>query len=229
LDRWFRLCIAFAYKISNNFRYDGEDISKIKIEAFEGNTLNLMIGDEDLFNDNYYDHIFEVDNFEIIKMDDDYYMNEVQLEITESETDKISLTIRARATGKTYKIADRNAKEIEYGIRQDGNTLYLDEFLKLPQGVPYLDQSISLELKVPLGYKIVIDDNMYRLLYHDRHYRYNHRRLDRYFEMTKDGLEKIEQIIEDEIDDIGRDEKIIHGGGFHKLGFSMFNHIAYTI
>lgn len=195
------LCVVFAYKITNQFRYEGDDISKIKIEAFEGNTLNLFIGDEDYFNDNYYDHIFEIDEFEVIKMDDDYYMNEVHLEITESETEQINLIIHARAAGKTYKTADRNASDIEYGFKQDGNKLYFNEFFRLGHNIPYLDQSISLELRVPVGYKIHIDDDIYRLLYHHRYYRYKHRQLDKYFEMTEEGLEEIERFIDDTLDE----------------------------
>lgn len=232
----FALCIAFAYRISNNFRYDGIDISKVKIEQFEGKVLKLNVGDMKFFNNSYYDNVFEVDNFEVIKVDETYYMNEVQLEITESESDQITVIIESRATGKTYNLADRNAKDINYGFRQDGSSLYFDEYIKMPQEMPYLDQSVSIELKVPVGFTIEMDDDIHRLLYHHRYYRYNHRRFDRYFEMTEDGLEKledglreIEDIIDEKIDDIGEATEPIRSGSFHKLGFSMLNNIAYTL
>lgn len=218
------LCAVFSYKISNNFRYEGRSVTKIQIDKFEGNTIKLKVGDEALFDNNFFQEIIEIDNFEVIKMNHDYYMNEVHLDITESDNDQISLTIHANANGRTYNIADRNAKEIEYGFKQERNTFYFDEFLKLPREIPYLDQSIWLEFKVPVGYNIDMDLDFHKLIDHYRYYRY-HRRYNRYYKMTIDGLEKIEEIIDETIDDIGKREKSIYGSAFSKLGFSMFNHI----
>lgn len=189
------LTISFSYKMFHNFRYEVEDKEEYAIEQPAGNEIFLSAQDSyDKSYFSYYDFI-EIDDLEIAISKDGYYINQTRLEIRKSYNDKISLIKHSTARGRTGFEAKERAERTEYYFEQDGNRFIFDDFYMIPKDVIWADQKIWLELRIPEGTKIRMDDNIYKLLKnHSRYYYYSWS--DRDYIMTDDGLEKFKEFKE---------------------------------
>lgn len=64
------------------------------------------------------------------------------------------------AKGNTYKIATDRAAKINYALKQDTTSLIFDSAFQLSEGERYRDQEVDITLFLPVGTKLVINDNL---------------------------------------------------------------------
>ena len=64
------------------------------------------------------------------------------------------------AKGSTYKVATDRAAKINYALRQDSSSLIFDNAFQLNEGERYRDQEVNVTLFLPVGTKLVINDNL---------------------------------------------------------------------
>ncbi len=189
------LTITFSFKIFRNFRYDVEDKEEYAIEQPAGNEIFLASSDN--YNQDYYlyEDYIEIDDLEIAITKDGYYINQARLEIRKSNTDKISLVKHSRARGRSGFEAKERAEQTEYHFEQNGNQFIFDKFFKIPKSEIWADQEIWLELRVPVGTKIMMDDGMHDILKRNSRYFY-YSWTDRDYIMTEEGLDKFKELKE---------------------------------
>ena len=64
------------------------------------------------------------------------------------------------AKGSTYKMATDRAAKINYALKQDTAALIFDSAFQLSEGECYRDQEVNVTLFLPVGTKLVINDNL---------------------------------------------------------------------
>lgn len=64
------------------------------------------------------------------------------------------------AKGNTYKVATDRAAKINYTLKQDSTALIFDNAFQLSEGERYRDQEVNVTLFLPVGTKLVINDNL---------------------------------------------------------------------
>jgi len=64
------------------------------------------------------------------------------------------------AKGNTYKVATDRAAKINYTLKQDTTALIFDNAFQLSEGERYRDQEVNVTLFLPVGTKLVINDNL---------------------------------------------------------------------
>lgn len=74
------------------------------------------------------------------------------------------------AKGKTRAIAAERASHIKYLAHQDKGLIQFDSHFALPNSVVYRDQSVSLVVHLPIGSKIVIDENLQHKIWDTPYY-----------------------------------------------------------
>ena len=206
------LTISFSYKIFHNFRYEVEDKEEYAIEQPVGNEIFLVSKDSYDQSHYLYDDFIEIDDLEIAIAKDGYYINQARLEIRKSNTDRISLVKHSTARGSSGFEAKKRAELTEYHFVQESNRFIFEKFYKIPRTEIWADQEIWLELRVPVGTKIKMDDDMHRILKRNSRY-YYYSWADRDYIMTEEGLEKLKEIYEETNDTI-------------KKGYSGLNNIT---
>ncbi|GAA0885717.1 MULTISPECIES: PspC domain-containing protein [Sphingobacterium] len=64
------------------------------------------------------------------------------------------------AKGNSYKVATDRAGKINYALRQDSTSLTFDNAFQLNEGELYRDQEVNITLFLPVGTKLIINDNL---------------------------------------------------------------------
>jgi phage shock protein PspC (stress-responsive transcriptional regulator) len=115
----------------------------------------------------------------------------VRIEISKSENEKTTITQNYESQGKTFPIALRNAQNISYKYKQTDSLLTLNPRLELKQESIWRNQEVMITLKVPVGTRLFLNDNIYDYL-HFYYYScddHNERKSNyREWVMTEDGL-----------------------------------------
>jgi phage shock protein PspC (stress-responsive transcriptional regulator) len=86
------------------------------------------------------------------------------LNVTESNSDSVELTITHTAKGYTKKDANENAKNITYSYRRNKNELIFDEIFQVSEGSKFRAQDVDIKIKLPKGKVIYFDKSVKYLL-----------------------------------------------------------------
>lgn len=100
--------------------------------------------------------------------DDSLFLNNVRLRILKSKDSAYHLNALKYSNGPDEDAAVQNVKEIAYGITQQDSTIYLDRGFALQRGTRFRNQSVTVNLQVPLGKRVLIRGNVSRRLNHFR-------------------------------------------------------------
>lgn len=126
---------------------------------------------------------------------DDYQVTDLTLRGYEGN--ELKLVKRFRAQGSSRKIAGDNARMITYEVKQADSIIYFDSNIVFKNDAIFRAQRLDMDLYIPYGQKLVIQEQMWRLIdnFSPRGYRYNGYRYSDYYdsnnqvwEMTRDGL-----------------------------------------
>lgn len=88
----------------------------------------------------------------------------VDVDIVESNTDSIEVVVYYNSQGESKQIANNNAKNIQYQLKQTGNELLLDQIFSVKAGEKFRAQDVDVKIKLPKGKVIVLDKSLKGLL-----------------------------------------------------------------
>lgn len=111
-----------------------------------------------------YGRWFRMDG--ILSMSDDsLFLNNIRLRIVKSNDSLFHIGSYKYSNGPDEGSALRNVKEISYGINQQDSLIYLDRGFSLQRGTRFRNQSVTVNLQVPVGKRIVIKESVSRRLH----------------------------------------------------------------
>ncbi len=168
-----------------------------------------------------YGRWFKMDG--ILSMSDDsLFLNNVRLRILKSKDSLFHIDSYKYSNGPDEAKALNNVKEINYSITQQDSMIYLDRGFSLKRGTRFRNQSVTVNLQVPVGKRIVINGAVSRRL---SSFRIHTNRNDWEFEdddwnddygwssdveyiMTPGGLERVDKKEHKKKDDNGENDAV---------------------
>lgn len=73
-----------------------------------------------------------------------------------------TIGIEYAAKGKSYEEATRRVERIKYTVKQEGENLFFDSHPMLPEKEVFRDQKVIVTIKIPVGTRLKIEDNLRR-------------------------------------------------------------------
>lgn len=140
-------------------------------------------------------------------MDDDgdkIFFQHSNLNIKPSQNDSMYVVLYKMARGYNKAEAASYASAINYGVKLEGNTLWLDEGVKLSDEGPFKNQHVTVALKLPVGTVLKVDRKAMEMIN-----RINHSQdfnLGETILVTEKGIRCIDCEDDDEHEDLMIDE-----------------------
>ena len=163
------ILISIGVKTATQVAYDGKTVAKQNIPLSANDTLFVKFR----YNDYYTKDIDEHTEFEFVQDSADnklIYSNNVSLRILYTDEKTPYIQIERTAKGKSFQDAKFRAEKIQYGIKVEGNHLYLDNYLLTDVKNKFRDQEVELYLYLPEGTLLKPDASVQN---YDRKYKYN--------------------------------------------------------
>lgn len=195
----------YSFKVFRSFSHTGVHQEIVNIEVPVNNQIKLELQENEEFNKYYrYEEYFEVDeaNMIITNDADDFFYGIPQLEIVKSNSQKIELEFFYRARGKSSERAEDRAERTSFKYVVEGDKIVFDQFFKLADHEVWREQEVDIVVKLPVGCKVDVSENMYTIIddFHHSPYRLS----GATWVMTDSGLEESDEVptnIPEEIDD----------------------------
>jgi phage shock protein PspC (stress-responsive transcriptional regulator) len=86
------------------------------------------------------------------------------LDVIESTSDSIELTVNYISQGLDKRSANDNARAIKYNYTREGNTIIFDQVFRVAEQGRWRSQEVDIKLKLPEGKVIFFDESVKRLL-----------------------------------------------------------------
>lgn len=186
--------VYYAAKISSEFKEHAELIKTTPLLPFKAYVIDV---NEGMVFNSADSANYKLDGFQntVIADDSDDHPfripRNVHINIEKSENGVSTLVQNFESQGKTFNIALQNAKNITYKFTQKGYTLTFDPRLSLRDNTNWRNQEVHLTLKVPIGTRLMLNQNIYRYLY-SNFYNCNASEIEnglyKEWVMTEDGL-----------------------------------------
>ncbi len=154
---WFiALLVGFGITISTASKFkDSVEFVEDKTFDIPSDTLQISFNSHDqgnykyrVFNNNI-DQLIDADGNLIIPINDSF-------DVKESLDDQFHLQVKYEASGGSSLEAKRNLEMITYNYQLKGNTLALDEFIKVPKKGKFRNQTVDITLFVPKNKLFVV-------------------------------------------------------------------------
>jgi hypothetical protein len=102
-----------------------------------------------------------LDNFPYYTINEDSLLfSNIKLQIVQSADSLFHVRTVSSSSGRDLKIARKNAAEFAYPLHQQDSLLFLPEFFSAPISQGYRLQGMIVEIAVPLGKRIEIDERL---------------------------------------------------------------------
>ncbi|MFN0255452.1 PspC domain-containing protein [Pedobacter ureilyticus] len=205
---WFGLLIVwlvgagtsgyYTAKILGEFKDEAELVQHTDLKQYQ--TYVIDVDKSMVFNkqDSIRYHLQDMDmgtRTVVENFDDGLFRNprNVSFEIEKSLDGKASISATYEAQGRDFEAALKNAQNIEYKFAQKDSALVFNPALRLKQSGAWRGQRVHLVLRIPVGARVLINENSHRYW---SFYQYYNCREDRRFEenpyresiMTEEGL-----------------------------------------
>jgi len=185
----------YGYKIFRSFSHTGVYEEKLKTELLFNQRVKLEVIENKTFNKYYrYEEYFDIDEANMIITNDenDFFYGIPQLEIVKNTGDEIEIEMYYRARGKSNYHAEERAERTLYSYTTSGSTLSFDRFFKLPEKEVWRKQQVDIVVKVPVGCKVYLTENMHTIIndFHHSPYRLS----GETWVMTDSGLEETDSV-----------------------------------
>jgi phage shock protein PspC (stress-responsive transcriptional regulator) len=190
-------CVWLSISLLKDFRMRYRESSPFTIEQPRSGGIlitetpsNVSIGGWDVF-----------DNF-IETGDDTAILKSVSLNVVKSPNDSFRLEVMRSSNGRSVHEARGFARQINFSVTQVDSVVYIPDGFSLPREIPFRKQRVILNMYVPVGKKIRIDESL-RNLRGLRHGSFDDQwdterdgqpepwDYDRLYQMTPDGLRAI--------------------------------------
>lgn len=171
----------------------------VEIESPANKTLYLKARDNNLATSRFY--IFDAEFQLMYDEDDENIMYAYpEIDIIRGHSDDIIIKIEKEGRGSNRREALENARNIDYRVTQKDSVILFDAVYALIEKNRWRFPEVDVTIKVPEGYIIYIDESLEDQLDYikrERYYR-NDEMVNRYWEMTEDGLEKYYKVTYDD-------------------------------
>jgi len=108
----------------------------------------------------------EIDNVNIyLDREKDKLFGKPKLDVIKNRNNEIRLEIEKRSQGRTPRLAAQNARSIIYFWEQKDSLLLLDPYFSLPEGEQWRAPEVRLNLKLPIGKVIYLDEDLVEIIY----------------------------------------------------------------
>lgn len=165
------IVVYYAAKISSEFRVGAGFSQTINIKPVADSTYHLKLNDLKYLTgeDSVRLKIKESFNGRVILDDDDDNASNmpdknIDIRIEKSDVAQPVLVESFSARGRNYEDALSNARTISYQFVQEGATLKFNRRLEKLGDKYWRAPGLKLTLKIPLNYKVIIDDDVDRFV-----------------------------------------------------------------
>ncbi|HTN17124.1 MAG TPA: PspC domain-containing protein [Chitinophagaceae bacterium] len=148
--------VSFAGKnFSSKARFEQQETSMnpaagkvfIKVSAFE---------DEDLIRDWRTKGAFP----RLSRKEDSIYSGNIRIRLLPSKDSLFHVKTFAIANGKSYEVAEQNARAIQYRFLQQDSILWLSKYLVFDRKEKFHNQQVLLVFEIPQGKKVELDERI---------------------------------------------------------------------
>jgi hypothetical protein len=117
----------------------------------------------------------------------------VSFEIVKSLDNKASITATYESQGRDFQTALKHVQNIDYKFVQKDSSLVFSPNIQFKKNMPWRDQSVHIQLRIPVGSRVLINENTHRYwsfyqYYWCRDSQGEHKEPYRESIMTEDGL-----------------------------------------
>ena len=115
-----------------------------------------------------------------------------RINIERGYSDNVEIKIDKIGRGSNRSEAFNNANDIKYHVTQKGNEIIFDAVYSLSDKKEWRFPKVYVDIKIPKGYIVYIDkslEDQLREIYFEE-YRFRYKALNKYWEMTEDGLDE---------------------------------------
>lgn len=159
------ITLFFSFRVAREYRHQNIYSQTLEITQPIGDTLFITINEEykDEMLYNSYDYI-HADDLHLVVTEEGLFYEQIELDLDKSKSEDFVLTQFTQARGRSLKAAREQAEITEWYYQQDGNTLIFDPFFVMGEKGKWRAQHIELELEIPVGKYIHIDESMEDIL-----------------------------------------------------------------
>ncbi|OOQ60519.1 PspC domain-containing protein [Mucilaginibacter pedocola] len=164
--------IYYTAKATTNFREGASFSQTISLKPQADSTFYLKLNDIKYLTHEDSVHLQIKDKFDgrvILDDDDDNNMDmpdkNIDIYIEKADVPQPVLVESFSARGRDYEEALLNARGINYQFVQEGNVLKFNRRMEKRESDYWRAQELHLTLKVPLNYKLVIDQSLDRFMH----------------------------------------------------------------
>lgn len=159
------LLISLSFSQAKNYMQSSTRYSDdISLQATQSDTLYLKTSNNINFERNAEN--IDIDRIKIVIQDDkEIVVGEPTFDIEQSKSDKIEITIKKKARGRSNEQASGNAENIEYKWTQTDSLLVFDRFFTLPSHSKWKNQNLHITLKLPDGKVVFLDPSMRKIIH----------------------------------------------------------------
>ena len=194
---WVMSLAALSIILFNEGISFAETAKTVSREVVEKSPQKLYIMSDNTVAELKYDKeiSFPDDEYNLYFLDNnkDLYIG-TNLNINGSENNAMTISVRKRSAGRSELHARQKAESLQYNYRMAGDTLFVDEYFRLPYGAKWACDNVGINLMIPEGTTVIFDETTERMYRHYDH-RYDADYDEEYVEgsvrswvMTKDGM-----------------------------------------
>jgi phage shock protein PspC (stress-responsive transcriptional regulator) len=203
--------IYFGVQQAMQSAYDGAVIENVELPVEQiGDTLNIRMIDNIKLSDNselkrrWGTSLVVDDNNE-----EKIYSNNINLNIHQSNNEKLLIKVRKSSKGKSRELARENASGIDYTSQINDNDVILDGYFLTDPKSELLSRKdyVKVDLYLPVGKVIYLDRSLRSFLYDVKNIQnvYDSDMVKHYYRITEEGLDCLD--CETMVEDIENAEK----------------------
>jgi phage shock protein PspC (stress-responsive transcriptional regulator) len=185
----------YSFKVVRSFSETAVYKEKMKTELTEDRFLKMEVAENESFNQYYrYEEFVRIEDHNMIITSErkDFFYGIPKLEIEKHNGSTVEVEVFYQARGKSEVHAQQRAQETLYNYDIEGSVLTFDRFFKLPDYEIWRDQQVEIVVKLPVGTRVYLTENMHTIINDFRHAPY--RLSGESWEMTESGLEETEPV-----------------------------------
>lgn len=155
---------VLGVKVVNKFRMEGLTEKTVSLKSVPTNTLYLKMQP---YHDSYYTtktsiyNRFENEGLPFYTANEDSLLfNKISINVMESSDSLFHIKTVFVSKGKDLKSIKKEQKTFRYDIVQRDSLILLPEFFTAPASIGFRDQHMNIEVAVPAGKKVVVDDDL---------------------------------------------------------------------
>ncbi len=205
--------IFLGVKQAANFSEAGVAIEKKNISITQKDTLFIKFDNSNNFAQEFNDEDIDEDSYRITMDNNDkpiIYSNHIDFEIHKTIEKVPYVQITKRARGASVKEARKNAKNIDYGYKIQGNQLILNSYMITTLRDKFRGQEVEIDLYLPVGTIFKTDENTKHFDHSYNEFFNLHYSSDAYFYKVKEEQVKCLNCPDDEneYDDVENAEEV---------------------